>query len=195
MRTSLKLIGGKKIESPKSNKTRPTSLMVREAIFNILNKNVYNSDWLDLFSGTGSISCEAYNHGAKRIVAIEKDRINAELCKKNLFSLNESSTRQKDIDVICMDVFSWIKSQKIKSSAESNFINNLQFDYIYIDPPYLSNFYELLLKTLFDSSLIKKNTTIIYEHSKNEEIKKNDLWSIKDIRVYGQTKLTFLIKI
>ena len=191
MKTSLKLIGGKKIESPKSNKTRPTSLMVREAIFNILNKNVYNSNWLDLFSGTGSISCEAYNHGAKRIVAIEKNRINAELCRKNLFSLNESAPRQKDIDVICMDVFSWIKSLRIESPTE----NNLQFDYIYIDPPYMSNFYELLLKILFDSYLIKKNTTLICEHSKKEEIKKNDFWKIKDTRVYGQTKLTFLIKI
>ena len=191
MKTSLKLIGGKKIESPKSNKTRPTSLMVREAIFNILNKNVYNSNWLDLFSGTGSISCEAYNHGAKRIVAIEKNRINAELCRKNLFSLNESAPRQKDIDVICMDVFSWIKSQRIESPTE----NNLQFDYIYNDPPYMSNFYELLLKILFDSYLIKKNTTLICEHSKKEEIKKNDFWKIKDTRVYGQTKLTFLIKI
>ena len=191
MKTNLKLIGGKKIESPKSNKTRPTSLMVREAIFNILNKNVYNSNWLDLFSGTGSISCEAYNHGAKRIVAIEKNRINAELCKKNLSSLNESAPRHKDIDVICMDVFAWIKSQRIESRKE----NNLQFDYIYIDPPYMSDFYELLLKILFDSYLIKKNTTLIYEHSKKEEIKKNDFWKIKDTRVYGQTKLTFLIKI
>jgi len=37
---------------------------VREAIFNILNNRVENSNWLDLFSGTGAISCEAYNHGA-----------------------------------------------------------------------------------------------------------------------------------
>ena len=87
MKTSLTLIGGKRIMSPKSNKTRPTTLIVREAIFNILNNKVENSNWLDLFSGSGAISCEAYNHGAKKIIAIEKDRLTAELCKKNLFSL------------------------------------------------------------------------------------------------------------
>ena len=74
MKTKLTLIGGKKIISPKLNLTRPTTLMVREALFNILRQNVLNSKWLDLFSGTGAISCEAINHGAKKIVAIERNR-------------------------------------------------------------------------------------------------------------------------
>ena len=101
MKTNLTLIGGKRIESPKSDKTRPTTLMVREAIFNILNKRVKNSNWLDLFSGSGAISCEAFNHGAKKIVAVEKDRLTAQLCKKNLFSLKESQSRENDLNIIC----------------------------------------------------------------------------------------------
>ena len=48
MKTHLKLIGGQKICSPKTNLTRPTTLMVREAIFNILGRKVVNSFWLDL---------------------------------------------------------------------------------------------------------------------------------------------------
>ena len=72
MKANLRLIGGKKLESPNNIFTRPTTLIVREAIFNILSSRVENSNWLDLFSGSGSISCEAYNHGAKKIVAIEK---------------------------------------------------------------------------------------------------------------------------
>ena len=75
MNPNLTLIGGQRIKSPKSDKTRPTTLMVRQAIFNILNKKVEDSNWLDLFSGSGAISCDAFNHGAKKIVAVEKDRI------------------------------------------------------------------------------------------------------------------------
>ena len=52
MKTNLRLIGGKKLQSPNNSYTRPTTLRVREAIFNILNKRVENSNWLDLFSGT-----------------------------------------------------------------------------------------------------------------------------------------------
>ena len=59
MKANLRLIGGKKLQSPNNIHTRPTTLRVREAIFNILNNRVENSNWLDLFSGTGAISCEA----------------------------------------------------------------------------------------------------------------------------------------
>ena len=195
MKTNLKLIGGKKIESPKSDKTRPTTLMVRQAIFNILNKKVDNSNWLDLFSGSGAISCEAFNHGAKKIVAVEKDRITANLCKRNLFSLKDSQLRDKDIKIICKDVLTWIKDHIGEKKLERNNIEDIKFDFIYIDPPYKNYFYQNLLKDLFKSFLLTKKTIVICEHSKNEIIKEEHLWKIEDTRLYGQTKLTFLVKI
>jgi len=195
MKTNLSLIGGRRIESPKHDKTRPTTLMVRQAIFNILNKKVVNSNWLDLFSGSGAISCEAYNHGAKKIVAVEKDRITAQLCKKNLFSLKDSQLREKDIKIICKDVIPWIKNYIGTRILEKKNLENIKFDYIYIDPPYKKNIYRTLLKDLFKSYLITKKTIVICEHSKNEIIKDHELWRIEDTRLYGQTKLTFLIKI
>ena len=195
MKKSLTLIGGERIESPKSDKTRPTTLMVRQAIFNILNKKVENSNWLDLFSGSGSISCEAFNHGAKKIVAVEKDRKTANLCKKNLFSLKDSQLRENDIKIICRDVLTWIKKYIGVKILEKNNLQNIKFDFIYIDPPYKNNFYKTLLQDLFKSYLITKKTIVICEHSKNEEIKEDNLWRIEDTRLYGQTKLTFLVKI
>ena len=195
MKTTLTLIGGKRIESPKSDKTRPTTLMVRQAIFNILNKKVENSNWLDLFSGSGAISCEAFNHGAKKIVAVEKNRINANLCKKNLFSLKNSQLRQKDINIICKDVFPWIKKYVGRDILEKNNIENIKFDFVYIDPPYKNNFYKNLLKDLFKSYLLTEKTTVICEHSKNEVINEDNIWKTIDTRLYGQTKLSFLVKI
>ena len=52
MKTNLRLIGGKRLESPNNIHTRPTTLRVREAIFNILQDKVENCNWLDLFSGS-----------------------------------------------------------------------------------------------------------------------------------------------
>ena len=195
MKTNLTLIGGKRIESPKSDKTRPTTLMVRQAIFNILNKKVENSNWLDLFSGSGAISCEAINHGAKKIVAVEKNRITANLCKKNLFSLKNSQVRQKDINIICKDVFPWIKKYVGRDILEKNNIENIKFDFVYIDPPYKNNFYKNLLNDLFRSYLLTEKTTVICEHSKNEVINEDNIWKTIDTRLYGQTKLSFLVKI
>ncbi len=195
MKKSLTLIGGARIESPKSDKTRPTTLKVRQAIFNILNNKVDNSNWLDLFSGSGAISCEAFNHGAKKIVAVEKNRINANLCKKNLFSLKNSQLRQKDINIICKDVLPWIKKYVGRNIREKNNIENIKFDFVYIDPPYKNNFYKNLLKDLFKSYLLTEKTTVICEHSKNEIINEDNIWKIIDTRLYGQTKLSFLVKI
>ena len=194
MKTKLRLIGGKRLESPKNIYTRPTTLRVREAIFNILRNRVENSNWLDLFSGTGSISCEAYNHGAKKIVAIEKNKNNSKICLKNLLSLHNIESRKKDIDVICNDVLIWTKPNHERNSlSKNNDLNKLKFDFIYLDPPYGANYHEFVLEQIFNCNFLKKNSIVICEHSPELVIKKSNLWETIDVRDYGQSRLTFLI--
>ena len=148
MKTNLRLIGGRRLESPNNIDTRPTTLMVREAIFNILKNAVENSNWLDLFSGTGSVSCEAYNHGAKKIVAIEKNKNNTKICLKNLYSLQNIVNRKNDIEVICNDVLIWTKPNTERNIFSSNDFNKIKFDFIYLDPPYGANYHELVLNQI-----------------------------------------------
>ena len=196
MKTNLRLIGGKKIQSPNNNLTRPTTMKVREAIFNILNKKVENSNWLDLFSGTGAISCEAYNHGAKKIIAIEKDKNNSKICLKNLLSLQDIDNRKDDIDVICNDVLRWTKPNYERNlSSKLIDLNKLKFDFVYLDPPYNENFHELVLNQIFNCNFLKKDSIVIFEHSPNLFIKKSTLWETIDVRNYGQSRLTFLINV
>ena len=196
MKTNLRLIGGKRIESPKNNYTRPTTLRVREAIFNILKDRVENSNWLDLFSGTGAISCEAYNHGAKKIIAIEKNKNNSKICFKNLLSLQDINNRKNDIDVICKDVLNWTKPNYNRNlSSKITDFNNLKFDFVYLDPPYDEHFHELVLNQIFNCNFLKKDSIVICEHSPNRYIKKSNLWETIDVRNYGQSKLTFLIDV
>ena len=66
-------MSGKRIESPLSQKTRPTSSKVREALINILGNKLREASWLDLCSGSGAMACEALQNGAKRVLAIEKE--------------------------------------------------------------------------------------------------------------------------
>ena len=195
MKTNLRLIGGRRLESPNNIDTRPTTLMVREAIFNILKNTVENSNWLDLFSGTGAVSCEAYNHGAKKIVAIEKNKNNSKICLKNLHSLQNIDNRKNDIEVICKDVLIWTKPNTERNIFSSNDFNKIKFDFIFLDPPYGANYHELVLNQIFNCNFIKKGTIVICEHSLDMDIKRNILWNIYDVRTYGQSKLTFLIHI
>ena len=195
MKTNLRLIGGQRLESPNTMNTRPTTLMVREAIFNILKNTVVNSNWLDLFSGTGAISCEAYNHGAKKIVAIEKNKNISEICLRNLYSMQNIDNRKNDIEVICKDVLIWTKPNAVRNVSNTSDFNKIKFDFIYLDPPYKANYHELVLYQIFNCNFIRKGTIVICEHSLNLEIRKNILWEIYDVRTYGQSKLTFLIHI
>jgi 16S rRNA (guanine966-N2)-methyltransferase len=196
MKTNLRLIGGKRLQSPNNIYTRPTTLRVREAIFNILNNRVENSNWLDLFSGTGAISCEAYNHGARKIIAIEKNKNNSKICLKNLLSLQDIDNRKNDIDVICKDVLNWTKPNHERNlSSKIIDLNKLKFDFVYLDPPYDANFHELVLNQIFNCNFLKKDSIIICEHSPNLYIKKSTLWETIDVRDYGQSRLTFLINV
>ena len=196
MKTNLRLIGGKRLQSPNNIYTRPTTLRVREAIFNILNNKVENSNWLDLFSGTGAISCEAYNHGARKIIAIEKNKNNSKICLNNLLSLQDINDRKNDIDVICKNVLIWTKpNYERKLASKIKDFNKLKFDFVYLDPPYDVDFHELVLNQIFNCNFLKKDSTIICEHSPNLFIKKSTLWETIDVRNYGQSRLTFLINV
>ena len=193
MKTNLRLIGGQRLVSPNNIYTRPTTLRVREAIFNILKNKVENSNWLDLFSGTGAISCEAYNHGAKKIVAIEKNKNISRLCLKNLLSLHNIEYRKNDIDVLCKDVLTWTRPEN-ERNISSNIIDfdKIKFDFIYLDPPYDANYHNLVLNQIFNCDFVKKGTMIICEHSPNLNIQ-NESWDLIDVRTYGQSRLSFLI--
>ncbi len=196
MKSNLRLIGGKKLLSTNNTYTRPTTMRVREALFNILSNRVENSNWLDLFSGTGTISCEAYNHGARKIVAIEKNKNNSKICLKNLLSLQDIENRKNDIDVICKDVLNWTKPNYERNlSSKIIDLNKLKFDFVYLDPPYEANFHELVLNQIFNCNFLKKESTVICEHSPNLIINKSNLWETIDVRDYGQSRLTFLINV
>ena len=89
----------------------------------------------------------------------------------------------------------WIKKYVGRNILEMNNIENIKFDFVYIDPPYKNNFYKNLLNDLFRSYLLTEKTTVICEHSKNEVINEDNIWKTIDTRLYGQTKLSFLVKI
>ena len=93
---SLRLGGGRKLRSPQGNTTRPTTARVRQAVFNILGAEVRGAAWLDLFSGSGVMACEALRHGASRVEAVELDRRTAAVARQNQRHRRLRVTRMPD---------------------------------------------------------------------------------------------------
>ena len=195
MKGKLKLISGKRIESPSTQKTRPTTSKVREAIINMLGKNLEEASWLDLCSGSGVMACEALQKGAKRILAIEKQREAARICKKNLIDVSNTLVDRFHIEVICQEMISFLK--KGPKNKNISFITNSQsseqkFDFVFLDPPYDSKLYELSQELLLSKLWIKKSSTLILECSSKSLPKIHNGWKLNKVKYYGNTSLIFL---
>ena len=72
---------------------------------------------------------------------------------------------------------------------------DLIFDFVYLDPPYGSDYYAKVLSLLRDCKFISEKTIIICELSKSNKYEIDNFWKIDDERVYGQTKIKFLVKV
>ncbi len=113
----------RKIFTPKSDETRPTSGRLREALFNICQHYIENTEFLDLFAGSGAVGFEALSRGAKHVTFIESNRDAAGCINKTV----ESLAVEKQADVRQMDVFAGL--ERLAKQKKS-------FDIIYVDPPY-----------------------------------------------------------
>ena len=191
----MKLISGKRIESPLSQKTRPTSSKVREALINILGNKLRGASWLDLCSGSGAMACEALQKGVKRVLAIEKQRETAKICKKNLIDVSNTMDQSIHIEVICNELISFLK--KGPKNQKIQFVKDCQnpetFDFVFLDPPYESEVYEITQELLLSKEWIKESTTLICECSSKSMPRIHNGWKLNKEKFYGSTSLIFLI--
>ena len=188
-------MSGKRIESPLSQKTRPTSSKVREALINILGNKLRGASWLDLCSGSGAMACEALQKGVKRVLAIEKQRETAKICKKNLIDVSNTMDQSIHIEVICNELISFLK--KGPENQKIQFVKDIQnpekFDFVFLDPPYESELYEITQELLLSKEWIKESSTLICECSSKSMPRIHNGWRLNKEKSYGSTSLIFLI--
>ena len=195
MKGKLKLISGKRIDSPLTQETRPTTSKVREAIINILGNNIEKASWLDLCSGSGVMACEVLQRGIKRILAIEKKRVTAQICKKNLNDVSNTVDHSFHIEVICNEIISFLKkgpkNQKIEFIKDSPSSDH-KFDFVFLDPPYDSKLYEISQELLFSKKWVKNSSTLICECSSKSLPTIHNSWKLNKEKYYGDTSILFL---
>ena len=73
-----------KLETPAGRHTRPTSDKIKETLFNIIQQDLYEARFLDLFSGSGGIAIEALSRGAAEAVLVDNDREALRCIRTNL---------------------------------------------------------------------------------------------------------------
>ena len=79
--------GGRLLQAPKGDDTRPTSDRVKESLFSILGADFTGLYVIDLFAGTGSLGLEALSRGASHVVLVEKEPAPLRCIRANIEAL------------------------------------------------------------------------------------------------------------
>jgi 16S rRNA (guanine966-N2)-methyltransferase len=162
---SLRVLGGKYrsllLQSPRGAQTRPTTSMLRKAVFDIMQNSIEGTHFLDLFAGSGAMGIEALSRGASHATFVESHKDALRCIKANLAALKLEAA------VYSYDVFDALK--KLEKKGET-------FDIIYADPPYhITTIYEELLSYLDSSKLLTKGGTLFLESLSPSPLKKMEL--------------------
>jgi len=123
MRVVAGSLGGRKLQSPSSSVTRPTSDRVRESLFALLGP-VDGLDVLDLFAGSGALAIEALSRGAASAVLVERDRGAAKVITANLEALDLLEPQARLIQGSAQKAL-----EQAAKAAET-------YDLLFLDPPY-----------------------------------------------------------
>ena len=142
-RTQLKTIPGLE--------TRPTTDRIKETLFNMLQPQIPDCLFLDLFSGSGAIGIEALSRGAAEAVLVENNPAAVSCIKENL----KAARLAQRAAVVQGDVLSVL--ERLKKDKRQ------PFDLIFMDPPYRMGWERKILEAIQDTPLISENTLIIAE--------------------------------
>lgn len=183
----MRIIGGKargtKLYTLEGDNTRPTLDRVKESLFNIIQRDIPESIFLDLFSGSGAIGLEAVSRGAKKAILCDKSKDAINIIKKNI----EKTHFREQIELYQLP-FEKLLNDKIKE----------KIDIIYIDPPYKTDFVYNAIKIILDKNLINDDSIVIIETDEEQRV----INQIKELNVevvnqrqYGRAHLIFVKKV
>ena len=181
----MRVISGKAkrllLETPEGNNVRPTTDRIKETLFNIISDQLYDTSFLDLFSGSGAIGIEALSRGAKKAVFVENNNEAIRCIENNLIH----TKLQSQAELLKIDVF---------TALELLNNSNNKFDIIFMDPPYNKGLEIKALEILNKSNLIHEDTLIIVESDLNIDLNKlqKNSFKVQKIKKYKTNQHIFL---
>lgn len=142
---------GRRLKGATISEARPTSELVRGAIFNVLGPlHLSPIRALDLFAGSGSLGIEALSRGATWANFVERHPRQCSAIKENLLATGFSDRA----GVHCMDV------------AKGISVLDSDYDLVLMDPPYKLTQLDPVLDSLASSKLLSEGATVVVGHSK-----------------------------
>lgn len=152
----MRVIAGKArrtlLKTPEGLETRPTTDRTKETLFNILQGDLADSNFLDLFSGSGAIGIEALSRGASFAVFSDTSKSAIDCIRANV----KATHMEEQTQIYQKDAISTIKTLETAGKV---------FQVIFMDPPYNCDHEKVILQMLEHSNIIDEDTIIVVEAS------------------------------
>lgn len=175
---------GRRLKGFKAEHIRPTTDRVKESVFNILGPSLEEARVLDLFSGTGSLSIEAWSRGASYIECVELSKKSLAILRSNLKELGLGASTE--IALKNQDVFRYLKSFK----------GPPYFDLVIADPPFTEKWADRVMHSLSESQVLASGGIAVIESSSRETIEDNyGQLQLLDRRGFGDKKVSFFRRV
>ncbi len=167
---------GTKLLCPEGLSVRPTHDRVKEALFSMLMNHLNGVSVLDLFTGTGALAIEALSRGAAQAFLVDCAEKSLSVARENL-----NKTRLSD------------KAHLIKSDYMT-FLENtdMQFDLIFLDPPYQGEYLKNALTAVYDRKLLNPGGLIYCETEGNPPEEAVNRFEILRDKKYGRARVLLL---
>ncbi len=172
--------GGRKLQAPKGDLTRPTADRVREALFSALESALGSLEglrFLDLYAGSGAVGLEAWSRGAAAVMLVERDRRTAATVRANATAVGCTVAR-----VVAASVRTVLTEATVDAP----------YDVVFADPPYATDADRVTgdLRALLDRGWLADGAVVVVERPTRAGAL---LWPDgllgEKVRSYGETAL------
>jgi 16S rRNA (guanine966-N2)-methyltransferase len=168
------------LRAPRGRETRPTSDKVRQALFGMLDAAgaIRGARVLDLYAGTGALSCEAMSRGATHATLVEASREALAVLQENLASLGLEA--RTTVLGMTMD-----RAGKRLAGADG-------FDLVLADPPWdLVGTGEAprAIGAVIAAASLSEGAVVVIEHAARTEAPVVEGLAFEGGRRYGDTAL------
>lgn len=181
---NMRIISGDKrgihLQAVPGTNTRPTTDKVKEAIFNMIGPYFTGGNGLDLFAGSGNLGLEALSRGLDHMIFVDKDR-------------KAFQTIQANIQKCSYEDHSELYRNDAERALKAVAKRELQFECIFLDPPYKNKQLELYLAFIDEHQLLSATGVVMCEHDANTKVPesagalvlvKHELYGTTGISIY-----------
>ncbi len=146
------------LKAPQGLNTRPTTDRIKETLFNMLQAEIPDSVFIDLFSGSGSIGVEALSRGAKKAYFVDNSPKAVSCIQENLV-FTKLENRAVILKQEACSALTGIWDRYHEEEA----------DIVFMDPPYADGCERDVLIVLREMRYVTEDTIVIAEASRKAD--------------------------